>query len=256
MFFLAALPTEPDPPFVAEGKDVKMIAYRKDGEWVEQLFAKDAKGAFRMVLASPNFAGKETKQSSGAIQGFSRGLYNGVPDFHFTDIKNSKQSGYEVVTFTVKDGPATITKRVFIPATGNHVKLEVNANLGVKRTQLHALLMSYVFVPDGKGDAPDSTFLPGFRPADNNVVGDHFFRAPAAVAQKGPLAALLMPDLDVLADNRPMETVIDLDNNNGVANGALLTYGFCAHRLSGHVYFTTDSSMVRSVPGELKLAAD
>lgn len=256
MFFLAALPAEPDPPFVAEGKDVKMIAYRKDGEWVEQLFAKDAKGAFRMVLASPNFAAKGVKQSSGAIQGFSRGLYNGVPDFHFTDVKGSKQAGYQVVTFTVKDGPATITKRVFIPATGNHVKLELNADLGVKRTQLHALLMSYVFVPDGKGDAPDSTFLPGFRPGDNNVVGDHFFRAPAAVAQKGSLAALLMPDLDVLADNRPMETIIDLDNKNGVTNGALLTYGFCAHRLSGHVYFTTDSSMVRSVPGELKLAAD
>jgi hypothetical protein len=76
------------------------------------------------------------------------------------------------------------------------------------------------------------------------------------VTQKGRIAALLYPDVEVLAENRNMETILDIDAKNGVCNGTLLTYGFCAHRLTGHVYYSTDASMIRSVPGDLHLAAD
>ena len=64
-----------------------------------------------------------------------------------------------------------------------------------------------------------------------------------------------MPDLDALSENRPMETVLDLDAKNGMCDATLLSYGFCAHRLTGHVNFSTDSSMIRRVPGKLHLAA-
>src|SRR4051812_19395424 len=104
MFWLHAIAPTSDPPFVAEGKDVKMIAFRRDGEWVEQLFAKDSKGQFRMIVASPNYAAMPAPRQSAAIQGQSRGLYTGVPDFHFTDIKSDRISGEEVVTFTVQNG--------------------------------------------------------------------------------------------------------------------------------------------------------
>ena len=44
------------------------------------------------------------------------------------------------------------------------------------------------------------------RQAFYRMIGDHFFRAPVVTAQRGTVAASLMPDLDVLAA-APDETV-------------------------------------------------
>lgn len=241
------------PPLVLEGEDVRLLAYRNEqGIWVEQLSAKDRKGQFHVILSSPGAFPLEGDWRSGAVQGASRGLYTTNPDLRFTEATTSGRT----VTLTSKSPIGTFKKSITVPAKGRTMHLTLDADFGVKRTQLHALLLSYAFAPDNKAARPDSTFLPGLRPKDENVVGDHFFRAPAAVAQKGKLAAILLPDLDVLADNRPMETVLDLDVKNGVSSAPLLTYGFAAHRLSGHVAFSTDSSMLRNVPGQLHLASD
>lgn len=249
-----------EPPLVVGGQDVQLLAYRQDGVWVEQLSARDARGNTHVILASPGMVALPAAKGTGAIQGVRPGLYQDVPDFRFTNVKVSEQPGVHVVRFSTKIGAADISKELRIPEKGRTIGLVLDADLGVKRSRLHALLMSYAFVPDmlslSKGGKPDSTFLPGLRMKDENVCGDHFFRAPAAVVQKGSLAALLLPDVNVLANNRPMETVLDLDAKNGVCDAALLTYGFCAHRLSGHVNFATDSSMIRNVPGKLHLAAD
>jgi hypothetical protein len=260
LWLAAAVALRAEPPLVVEGADIRLLAYRREGVWVEQLFAKDAKGDMRMVLASPGMVALPAQQRSGAVQGFRKGLYEDVPDLHFTEVKVDKAPGEHIVRFSSTIGGASFTKEVHIPERGRTARLVLDADFGVKRTWLHALLVSYAFVPDdkpmSKGGMPESTFLPGLRIKDENVCGDHFFRAPAAVAQKGRIAALLLPDVNVLADNRPMETVLDLDAKNGVCDATLLTYGFCAHRLSGHVNFSTDSSMVRSVPGKVHLAAD
>ena len=210
----------------------------------------------KAVLSSPNAAALPAIEDSGAVQRYRRGLYTSTPDFGFTDARIEHEAGGQVAVLTVRRAGATFTKRVHIPDAGRSVRLELDADFGVKRATIHALLLSYVFTPDGRAAKPDSTFLPGLRMRDENVCGDHFFRSPAAVAQKGSIAAALMPDVDVLAEHRPMETVLDLDAKNGVCKGTLMTYGFCAHRLSGHVNFSTDSTMVRVVPGKLHLAAD
>lgn len=238
------------------GRDVQLALTRERGVVVERLYARDAAGKMRLILVSPGLAARSTAPDSAAVQGARKGLYPGVPDLGFTEWEARKVAEGQRVVLTAKTPLGTFEKRVFVPDHGRTLHVELNADFGVKRTQLHALLLSYAFLPDGKGDRPDSTFLPGLRPLDDNVCGDHFFREPAAVAQRGPLAAILAPDVDVLAENRPMETVLDLDARNGVCDATLLTYGFCAHRLSGHVRFSTDSGQLRRVPGRVRLAAD
>lgn len=253
---LVASPTS----LVVAGRDVKLVASRVGQVWSERLYASDGKGSMRLVLTSPGSVALSNRQEAGALQGLRKGLYDGVPDFHFSSARVEKTRYEQTAVFEAKAGLVTIVKRVTIPNSGRTLHLDLAADLGARRVPLHALLLSYAFVPGGltlsRDGLPDSTFLPGLRPRDENVCGDHFFRAPAAVAQKGRIAALLMPDLHVLEDNRPMEAVLDLDAKNGVCDATLLTYGFCAHRLTGHVNFSTDSSMVRTVPGKLKLAAD
>src|SRR5436853_3803874 len=105
-----------DPPLVLEGEDVKLLAYRQNGVWVEQLFANDAKGVMRMVLASPGSVALPVQVVPGAVQGFQKGLYQGIPDFGFTDVKVSKSSTEQVAAFTVKTAGGTFTKHVHIPA--------------------------------------------------------------------------------------------------------------------------------------------
>lgn len=238
------------------GRDVQLALTREGGVVAERLFARDGAGKMRLVLGSPGLAARAAGPDSGAVQGARKGLYTGVPDLGFTEWATRREGEGRLVVLTAKSSLGTLEKRVFVPDRGRTIHVELIADFGVKRTQLHALLLSYAFLPDGRGELPDSTFLPGLRPLDDNVCGDHFFRAPAAVAQRGPLAAILAPDVEVLAENRPMETVLDLDAKNGVCDATLLTYGFCANRLSGHVRFSTDSSLLRNVPGRLRLAAD
>lgn len=222
----------------------------------ERLYARDAAGKMRLILGSPGLAARSAAPDSAAVQGARKGLYSGVPDFGFTEWETRPAPEGRLVVLRAKTALGVFEKRVFVPEHGRTIHLELDADFGVKRTQLHALLLSYAFLPDGRGDVPDSTFLPGLRPLDDNVCGDHFFREPAAVAQRGRLAAILAPDVEVLAENRPMETVLDLDAKNGVCDATLLSYGFCAHRLTGHVRFSTDSGQLRIVPGRLRLAAD
>ena len=114
---------------------------------------------------------------------------------------------------------------------------------------LEHLLATYVFAPG----APDSTWTPGLRMKPGQVIGDHFYRSPAVVAQRGSLTAAIIPDLDVLAQNRPIPTIVDLNCKSGICDRPLLSYGFCDYRLVSHVAFAHDASMTRAMPQNLNL---
>jgi hypothetical protein len=118
------------------------------------------------------------------------------------------------------------------------------------------LLDTYAFVPNGSGAKPTRTFAPGLRPKPDFVIGDHFFRSPAVIAERDGLWAAVVPSTESLTKNRPIPTILELDANNGVVDATILGYGFCDHGLAGHVSYRTDPSMTREVPAELKLEYD
>jgi len=233
-----------------EGNDVMLSLKSENGELMEHYWAKDAKGTWREILTTPSdprFAMNSTKREiTGLRSSTSGGLFVQAPSLRFQTVEKSGSNSFVLSSH----GPGVvIRKQIAIPSIGNKVQIRLTADFE-KRPRLEYFLDSYAFVPDGR---PDSTFSPGLRIGDNQVVGDHFFRSPAISAQKGSLAAILMPDVDVLAENRPMPTIVDLDFNSGVVNRGLMSYGFCDHRLVAHVAFAHDPSMTRKVPNHLEL---
>ncbi|MBI5708365.1 MAG: hypothetical protein HZC36_15390 [Armatimonadetes bacterium] len=266
LFFVAQTPAK---GHVAEffgesvGLRVVMTPIGKTGiaDVAEEYYAKDAKGKWRMVLTSPTSSRVKLTSSvpqPTALRQSAGRLFIEPPGFAFQQtILFSRKEGS---TFTLKraEGERVIQKIVEVPAIGKVIKVSLRAHMAKPRENIEYFVDSLAFAPDGKtlsqGGKPDSTFSPGLRKGDNQVVGDHFFRAPVISAQRGTIAALMMPDVNVLAENRPIPTILDLDAKNDVVDATLMSYGFADHRGVGHVWYAHDASMVRRVPQDLKLA--
>lgn len=235
-----------------------------NGEWIETFLAKDEKGKFREVLTSPTAPGLPIGDGLQKITAISSpsasSLFSSAPSFRF-DVSRvndpSVSSTERKVVLTSSRQGVTIAKTIVIPMKGNNIRVDLNVRFKDERPQIEYLFNSYAFVPDGKtlkqGGAPDSTFSPGLRKESDQVVGDHFFRSPAITAQKGTLAAVIIPDVENLKIERVMPTVLDLDVKNGVVDSTLMSYGFCDYRIAGHIWYSHDSTLVRHVPKNLHL---
>lgn len=261
---LMVMSNTPQAPSEVWGKNVGIRLEWHDGELIETLMARDTRDRKITILKTPTAPGLTTISKitnptafKGANDG---GLFRETPTMRFTRFEQKSTGAGTTVTLIHESKTVTIKKSITIPQTGNKLRVELTADFVEKRPLIEYLLLTYAFTPDGKalskGGRPDSTFVPGFRPQPNQVVGDHQFRAPAATAQKDRIAAVILPDVEHLAENRPMPTIIDIDAKSGVADAALMSYGFCDYRVSAHVYFSHDPSMVRRVPNHLELATD
>lgn len=238
------------------GRDSGLRIVRANGEYLEEFYARDGQGKMRLVLVSPTHPAAKPQAPTDRVSALSHGssaLFTTSPTFRFDGYQKLASGGGHDIVLTRKSSDGAFEKRIHVPETGNVFEIETRVQFADPKPMIQYFLDSYAFAPDGSAVRPDTTFAPGLRKHPGNVIGDHFFRAPVVMAQHGNLAALLMPDLDSLAANRPIPTIIDLDAASGVNGSTLLSYGYCNHQLSGHVNFTTDSSMVRRVPQELNL---
>ncbi|MBC8065753.1 MAG: hypothetical protein H7Y17_13055 [Chlorobia bacterium] len=244
------------------GTDVGIRVHRNsDGTLGENYLARDAKGKMRVILTSPtlgDLAIKDKVRTSPLLQTGSEGLFEAPPSFGFTEWRNGQDASGKTIELVVKGEGYVLVKSISIPLKGNRLLVRVSCNFQRENPVIRYLLDTYAFAPDGKPmrayGKPDATFLPGFRPRKDGVVGDHFFRSPIATVQKGELAATIMPDLDVLAKNRYIPTILDIDAKNGVVDAPLMSFGFADYKLVGHVYFANDSSMTKPAPPELLFA--
>lgn len=240
------------------GGDVGLrIQKAPDGTLVESYLAKDAKGKMRVILTSPtigNLGIVGKPRSAPLLQIGSEGLFEAPPTFAFKELKHLDA---RTITLAAQGEGYSITKVVTLPAQGQLVTVSVSCRFQRENPVIRYLLDTYAFAPDGKPmkayGKPDATFAPGIRPRKDGVIGDHFFRSPVVTVQEGELAASIMPDIDVLKDNRYIPTIVDLDAANGVVDAPLISYGFADHKLTGHVYYANDSSMTRPAPPELLL---
>lgn len=211
----------------------------RDGGYVQEFHAVDAKGETRLVLssihrdlitssehrvcASPMIAGAR-QHLFGVCRESLRMVYSEVglsrPDESRVIVRMSGSvQGHELVT------------RITIEAGSRVIHVEAEDTLPGDRPVIEYLMSSYAFLPDGRtfaaGEEPDLTWAPNIRSADDAVIGDLAFFSPAAVVQHGRIAAALIPDLDLLKRNRPMPASLDLDLCNGLLFTPLLSYGFC-----------------------------
>lgn len=257
--------------YLLQGEDVAVRIEWQGDEVIETYLAKDSAGKFRIVLKSPSAKGLPLSGGPSALTALSSptssSLFSSPPTWRFNGFgtfavsdssgKKTPWDGMETAYIESTQKDLVVRKLIGVPRKGNGIRVDLDVKFEDKRPQIEYLFNSYAFAPDGKSmkqvGKPDSTFSPGLRKESDQVVGDHFFRSPAISAQKGSLAAVIIPDVESLKKDRVMPTVLDLDCQNGVVDAPLMSYGFCDYQLAGHVWYSHDRSMVRHVPQDLHL---
>ena len=107
--------------------------------------------------------------------------------------------------------------------------------------ELEELTNNVYFIPEQRSDRQveplDFAWLPNLHRHADHVCGDHFFRAPAAVAAFEGYYAALVPDLDLLRDHRgDLPFALDLRIIETEVEAPRLSYGICPWTVDGHVY--------------------
>jgi len=251
---LAATLVSPVAVADVQGRDVGVRIVKIQSECFEEYYARSGDGGTRTIAVSaahPAVAHVTSPSQVTAIDPGSLGLFTAAPSFRFRDFQVESN-----VVILRSVGEHTIEKRIEIPNEGKVVRVTVRVDFGKDGTMIRSLMDAYAFAPDGKPGKPETTFAPGLRPLPNQVIGDHFFRAPVVFAQQGAAAFSLIPDVEVLAENRPMPTILDLNVRGEVIAAPLLAFGFADHRLVGHVAYANDASMLRKMPRTIELASD
>lgn len=242
--------------------DNVMICFDKTSHgWAEQFWARDTSGKWKTILLPPNDnslllkENPELKKLYGGLLLGQPSLYKAPPFLPFSDLTVSNKN-----TFILKGriDNINLTKIITYNKPIFHVKLSADTTDTLKRFEY--FLASYSFAPDRKPISSynilDFAFAPAIRPLPNNVISEHFFRAPAVMAQKNGLFAALIPDLDSISRSHPAPLIIDLDTQNGVVDAPLMSYGYCDHKLQGHVYYVHESGSSKKLPPSLILEYD
>jgi len=231
---------------------------KRDGGYVQEFSAIDNKGRARLVLSSLHknmIPYSEHRDCSSPMMAGDRPHLFGMS-------RESLRMVYSTVALERRDEGAVtavlsgtlrghhLTCRVTVEEGSSSVHVEVNDEIrrGNRGPVVEYLMSSYAFIPDGAlldiGQAPGYTWAPCLRPECDHVIGDQAFHSPAVIAQLGSLWAALIPDLEVLRENRPMPTILDLDIDNGLLPAPLLSYGFCGYeRDPGGSFFVHDMAM-------------
>ena len=108
-----------------------------------------------------------------------------------------------------------------------------------RNVSLEYFMNSYQFTPKGNNSEnnPDFVWIPNLKPFKDGVIGDHVFRSPAIILYQDGLAMSLIPDLDVMAENRRMEMCLDYLKPINSDVKPYLSFGFMEYDTKGHVYY-------------------
>lgn len=170
------------------------------------------------------------------------------------------QSSKEKVVISLSGviGNNKIEQIVSLEKNQDFFHIEVNALLPGDQPKVEYLLSSFVIVPVG---VPDFTFTPTVKRADDDLIGDRKFFAPATIIEKDGMLAALVPDLNTINDNviyakgaRPQKhprvfavpfdttkislpMAMDLCLNSGNTYQPVMTYGFIDYWVEQHMYW-------------------
>lgn len=81
----------------------------------------------------------------------------------------------------------------------------------------------------------DFHWVPNIKAAPDQIAADHVFRSPVVMIMAKDAGAAIIPDLEVLRDNRPAPHFLDLQFPRGEA--PFIEYGITPSRPQGHVYY-------------------
>ncbi len=161
-------------------------------------------------------------------------------------------------------GDHQLEERITLVAP-NHLSVTVRDTVSRNSTQLERLMSHFYFMPDGRGMGYalplDFAWLPGLHGKEEHVIGDWFFRSPAAVVLAHGLYAAIVPDLDAISQHPDLPHALDLRSWHHPGSGKAfgqprLSYGICSWRPDGHVFTAEDDKMTPILPGTFTYGFD
>ena len=87
------------------------------------------------------------------------------------------------------------------------------------------------------GKKPDYTWVPHLVPKKNLVIGDHVFRSPVIIYNKGNISFAFFPDLKTLGQNRPYKMFLDFNLHPEEDDFPEISFGYGNYKPFKHIYF-------------------
>jgi hypothetical protein len=242
-----------------------------DSSFVTQTYFAKVGGDWKEVAAS--FSGSE-KQRTQTMPLYKKGTgladeYRLMANEGFKTVKVVEENKDMIrLLLTGVIGENTIEQTVELRRGNDYFHIEISANL-VKEPKLEYILSTLTFSVTGE---PDYIFAPSVKRADDDVIGDRKFFAPAAIVEKDGFMMALVPDLNLINKDivyakaaRPQKhprifavpldsnkisfpTALDMDLHSGVSDHPLISYGFIDYWVEQHMYWRHDNgNQVRSL---------
>ena len=208
--------------------------------------------------------------------GTGRILVNGV----FNEITKIRNSG---IRLTGLANGTEIQQEINISGNGKYFHIEVTALFPGKPVRLEYLLSTFTFNHDS---VPEFVHTPTLKydeyrwktPAEDQIIGDRCFHSPAIILQDRRLFTALVPDLNVINEQRiqspdarrtiliprnkfsvpvieekyTMPTGLDLNVRSGLTDKPVFSFGIIDNVIQHHIRYLhpNDGSMIRTLDTE------
>lgn len=236
---LSGVAAEQESLLVLNNHHVRLEVRRSQGAWRETYAARTG-GGWHTVLVSGHRLRPEPSVMLDGVrweQGFSSAALELLPGGDRSILLVAAQSG------------SSVSKRITLHGQEARFHVDVACSISVPLAISH-ILSSYSYVPDGAQDAarcfPDFVFTPQLRPEENDVIGDHTFRAPALMLQRKNYFAALVPDITAI-DVRDRRIQSGADVRVDSVSVPMLSYGLLPWAKRLHVYYMHTDSMAVSL---------
>jgi hypothetical protein len=232
---LASTSAERESLLVLENHNVRVeVRHAIDG-WHETYSAR-AGHQWHMVLSSGRRGGPEPSLVRDGTQ-WDR-------TFARAEARSSPR-GERSIVLSAEDGGTRLVKQIALCGTEPMLHVQVSCSLTVS-CRISDIRSSYSFMPegatDGPGCFPDFVFTPQLRPEQTDVIGDHVFRSPALMLQRGGIFAALIPDVGLInVSGRRIQSAADAHVDSSAP--PMLSYGLLPWVRRGHVYYQHTDSM-------------
>ncbi len=217
---------------------LRVIVTRSGGRWSEAFEARSDRQWVRLLKA-----GHRLRTDPSIVTGGTE------KDPGYTVVRRSTSAGgVQEVELAARTGGLAVWKRISLAPDDPYAHVTVRVTVH-GRADLSRLVAAYTAFPlDAqafRGVPPEFVYTPALRPEADDVIGDHVFRSPALMMQRGRGFVAVVPDPDLMNTPRArVRTAADVQMDDG--GSPLIAYGFMPWTVRGHVYYRHTDSM--SVP--------
>jgi hypothetical protein len=225
-----------------QSEDVRVAASEQNGRYYLTFSSRGVNGGWRIILGTGVLAPRNpwAPERTIAVED-PRIEWKSGGEVRTADAFFSRATKGEDGRTLMLSGHAAgheIEEAIMIAAPHRvHVAVRDRANTQIDLGQLTS---HFYLIPDGRASGYslplEFAWLPVLHAESDHYCSDHFFRSPAAIAMSHSAYAALVPDLDLLAQYRPIPHALDLRVIGVAAEVPRLSYGISTSEMVEHMF--------------------